>query len=105
VQGGAVIADAHGRVLARRDRREGAGFALADVTPGRVAPSAEIPDRFWLHKRGAVATMLWHYQRAHGRRWYRRHTRGRPPLEVSRPSDELREQRELRRHREAAGRV
>jgi predicted amidohydrolase len=83
-QGGAVIVDAHGRVLARRDRREGPGLALADVVPGRVAPPDEVPDRFWLHRRGAVGALLWSYQRAHGRRWYGRHTAGRPPLKLDR---------------------
>ena len=82
VQGGAVIADAGGRVLARRDRREGPGFALADVQPGRVPPADALPDGFWLHPRGAIPTMMWHYQREHGRRWYATHTRGRPPLQV-----------------------
>ncbi|MDX6670480.1 MAG: deaminated glutathione amidase [Solirubrobacteraceae bacterium] len=82
LEGGAVIADAQGRVLARRDRRAGAGFALADVEPGRVAPADEIPDRFWLHRRQVLAAAFWHTQRWHGRRFYARHTRGRPPLEL-----------------------
>lgn len=51
-RGGAVIADAHGRVLTRRDRREGAGLAIADVTPRRVPPADRIPFGFWLHRRG-----------------------------------------------------
>lgn len=82
-EGGAVICDAHGRVLARRERRDGPGVALADITPGRVAPGRPVPDRYWLHPRGPVATVFWHMQRAHGRRWYARHTRGRPALEAS----------------------
>jgi predicted amidohydrolase len=77
-EGGAAIADADGRVLARRDRREGPGFAIADVTPGRTIPSQEIPDRFWLHRRGPIAAAMWSLQRAHGRRWYPRHVAGRP---------------------------
>jgi predicted amidohydrolase len=44
VQGGAVIADADGRVLAR-DRRDGAGFAIADVQAGRAAPADPPPRR------------------------------------------------------------
>ena len=83
-EGGAVIVDARGRVLARRDRREGEGFALADLAPGRAPPLDEVPDRFWLHRRGAVGSLLWNYQRAHGRRWYTRHAAGRPPLELER---------------------
>jgi predicted amidohydrolase len=84
VEGGASIADAHGRLLAFRDRREGQGLVIADVEPGRVAPSAEIPDRFWLHRRDPLAAFFWSYQRAHGRRWYARNVRGRPPLALDR---------------------
>jgi predicted amidohydrolase len=80
-QGGAVITDAAGMVLARRDRSEGPGFAIAEITPGRSEPVAETPDRFWLHKRGAIGAFTWNFQRAHGRRWYRRHTSGRPAAE------------------------
>jgi len=82
LQGGAVIADADGRVLARRDRREGPGHAIADITVGRVAAQDEVPDRYWLHRRGAMGTYAWHFQRLHGRRWYARHTAHRPPLDV-----------------------
>jgi predicted amidohydrolase len=81
-QGGAVICDAAGTVLARRDRREGAGIAVAEVQLGRVAPSAPVPDRFWLHRRGALPALTWSYQRAHGRRWYARHALGRPLAQV-----------------------
>jgi predicted amidohydrolase len=88
VQGGALIADADGRVLARRDRREGPGHAIADVQPGRVPALDPLPRRFWLHRRGAVPTFMWHYQREHGRRWYARHTRGLPPLDVPRGARE-----------------
>ncbi|MEO8816183.1 MAG: carbon-nitrogen hydrolase family protein [Mycobacterium sp.] len=77
-QGGAVIAAADGRVLARRDRSEGPGFALADVTIGRVAPLDAPPAGFWLHDRGPVAAVNWAYQNWHGRRWYARH--GRRPM-------------------------
>ena len=73
--------DAAGTVLARRDRSEGPGFAVAEITPGRSTPVAEAPDRFWLHKRGLFAAVTWNYQRLHGRRWYRRHTSGRPAAE------------------------
>lgn len=75
-QGGAVITAADGAVLARRDRRQGPGFALADVTIGRTAPRDEPPPGFWLHKRGPVPAVCWAYQNRHGRRWYARH--GRP---------------------------
>jgi predicted amidohydrolase len=72
-QGGAAVVDADGTVLARRGRAEGEGFAIADVTPRRRSPLAEPPEDFWLHPRGAVATVAWNLERLHGRRWYRRH--------------------------------
>lgn len=80
LEGGAVIADATGRVLARRSRQEGAGIAVADlevIAGNRTPPSAAIPDRFWLHRRQLIPAFAWNYQRAHGRRWYRRHVAGR----------------------------
>lgn len=83
-EGATMIADANGRVLASRDRRDGSGHVVADVTPGRTAPRDPLPDRFWLHERGAIASFSWSYQRVHGRRWYARHTFGRPPLTVGR---------------------
>jgi hypothetical protein len=61
-------------VLARRDASEGAGVIIADVQPRRV-DALPAPGRFWLHHRGALPAFVWNYQRAHGRRWYRRHVR------------------------------
>jgi predicted amidohydrolase len=72
-EGGAVVCDADGTVLARRDAAEGDGVAIADVRPRRVAPLREPPGRFWLHDRGAIAAAAWSYQRVPGRRYYRRH--------------------------------
>lgn len=47
--GEAMIVNAHGEVLARRSLAEGAGVLLADIDlPMRPAPSASIPDAFWL---------------------------------------------------------
>lgn len=77
-QGGACITDAHGGVLAWRAADAGPGIVVADVEPGRVAPTLEVTDGFWLHPRGAVAAAFWAYQNPHGRRWYRRHALGRP---------------------------
>lgn len=74
-EGGALVADPDGSVLALRTREEGAGFAIADVEVGRVAPRAPIPARYWLHRRVPVAAVAWTTQRLHGRRWYRRHVR------------------------------
>lgn len=83
LQGGAVICDADGAVLARRDRREGPGVVVAEVEPGRRAPVEDVPDGFWLHDRGLLASFTWSYQRLHGRRWYERHTRTRPTADVA----------------------
>jgi len=79
-EGGAQIADAHGRVLARREASEGSGYVIADVEVQRTEPCEQVPDRFWLHRRGAVPAIAWNTQRLTGRRWYARHVRGRPPL-------------------------
>ena len=81
-QGESVICDGTGRALARRGRAEGAGVVLAEVELGRVAPSAAVPDGFWLHKRGVVAAALWTYQNAHGRRWYAKHGRDRATASI-----------------------
>jgi predicted amidohydrolase len=83
-EGGASVTDAHGRVLAFRDRREGEGIAIADAQPGSVTPAEAVPDRFWLHRRDPLAAFVWSYQRAHGRRWYERHVAGRPTLVLGR---------------------
>jgi hypothetical protein len=83
LEGGAVIADAAGRVLARRDRREGPGFAIAEVAPGRTAPLDTPPDSFWLHRRGLMPAATWNIQRLHGRPWYERNVAHRPPLELA----------------------
>lgn len=83
-QGGALVSDARGRVLARRDAGEGAGVAIADVEIGRSEPLDPLPGRYWLHRRGPMSAFVWSYQRAHGRRWYARHGRGLPPLRLAR---------------------
>src|SRR3954453_12686631 len=80
-EGGAHIADASGRVLARRDSSEGSGYVVAEVEARRSPAQDEIPDRFWLHRRGAMSAVSWNTQRLHGRRWYARHVRGRPAHE------------------------
>jgi len=77
-EGGALVAAADGRVLALRRAEQGSGLVVADVELGRVPPTAAIPRRRWLHRRGLLPALAWHSQRLHGRRWYRRHVRGRP---------------------------
>jgi hypothetical protein len=85
-QGGALVCDASGRVLDRRDRREGAGFAIADVEAGRSTPLDPVPDSYWLHPRGALSAVGWTVQRVHGQRWYRRNVFGRPAASVRAPA-------------------
>ena len=77
LQGGALVADASGRVLAVRRAAAGSGLAIADVEPRRAAAAEPVPERFWLHRRGPMPALAWHSQRLHGRRWYARHVRGR----------------------------
>lgn len=73
LEGAALITDADGTVLAERRPEQGPGVVLADITIGRGTPAREVPGRYWLHRRGVIPTLTWHYQRLHGRRWYRRH--------------------------------
>ncbi len=82
-QGGALVCDARGTVLARREAEQGSGVAIAEVELGRTAPLDPLPDRYWLHDRGPLGALTWSYQRAHGRRWYARNCAGRPPLELA----------------------
>lgn len=72
-EGSAMVCDAHGSVLAERDFSLGEGVVVAEVEPGRRPPLREVPNRFWLHRRGAMAATTWNTQRLHGKRWYRRH--------------------------------
>jgi predicted amidohydrolase len=79
-QGGAIVCDARGDVLAYRAREEGAGVAVADIVPGRVEPSEQCPDRFWILEFEPITEYLgWRMQNWHGRRWYRRNNRPLPP--------------------------
>jgi predicted amidohydrolase len=82
MEGGALVADAQGQVLALRDRHAGPGVAVADVDVARVSPVEPSPPRYWLHRRGPLPALSWNTQRLHGRRWYRRHVSGRPPMRV-----------------------
>ena len=82
-EGPTIVCDADGRTLARREAREGAGVVLAEIEPGRAEPREEVPDRYWLHHRGPIPAAAWAFQRAHGRRWYRRHALGRPVADVA----------------------
>jgi hypothetical protein len=84
-EGGAVVADAGGRVVAQRSGGEGSGYVIGEVQARRSAPLHPVPDRYWLHRRGLVPAVAWSTQRVLGRRWYARHVRGRPALQVAAP--------------------
>jgi len=86
-EGATMVCDGFGRVLAGRREADGPGVVVADVEVGRVAPSEAVPSSFWMHPRGPVAAFFWAYQRAHGRRWYARHARSRPPSSVRTTSE------------------
>ena len=76
-QGGSIICDARGEVLAYRSREQGAGVVVADIEPGRIPVTEPIPDRFWILKLDPVTEYLgWRMQGWHGRRWYKRHGAG-----------------------------
>lgn len=75
-EGGALIADAAGRILALRRAEEGSGVVLAEIELGGSGqPSEPVPSRYWIHRRGLLPAIAWNTQRLHGRRWYRRHVR------------------------------
>lgn len=71
-EGATLITDALGNVVAERRADEGEGIALGEIEIGRRAPLLDVPDGFWLHPRGPLPSVVWNYQRWHGRRWYRR---------------------------------
>ncbi|MGB3333267.1 MAG: carbon-nitrogen hydrolase family protein [Mycobacterium sp.] len=70
-EGATLIATADGTVIAERHADQGEGIVLAEITPGRQPARLAPPAGFWLHRRGTLPTAVWHYQRWHGRRWYR----------------------------------
>lgn len=71
-EGAALIATADGTVVAQRSADEGEGIVLGEIALQRQQVSRHPPAGFWLHRRGALPTAVWHYQRWHGRRWYQR---------------------------------
>jgi predicted amidohydrolase len=79
--GESQIVDGRGRILARRERREGEGVIVAEVSPGRLAePWAPIPDDFWIPDLPELMLEFWDRQNEHGRDYYERvalpHRRG-----------------------------
>jgi predicted amidohydrolase len=81
-QGGAQVTDGNGRILARREGAEGSGYVIVEVEARRSEPREPVPNRFWLHRRGALSALVWNTERVLGRRWYERHVRGRPALDL-----------------------
>lgn len=83
-EGNTAIVDGEGKVLAKRDYRDGSGVVLADVqlkTP-TVASNQDIPDRFWLRRPGPIPIFAWHYQRLLGRAWYKKYVKQHPKGET-----------------------
>ncbi|GFG65148.1 hypothetical protein MKUB_26380 [Mycobacterium kubicae] len=78
-EGGTMIVAADGTVVAHREATEGEGVVVTDIDVGRSAPTTALPRGFWLHPRGALPAAAWHYQRLHGRRYYRRHVTAATP--------------------------
>ncbi|MFE7796656.1 carbon-nitrogen hydrolase family protein [Nocardia sp. NPDC057440] len=72
-EGSAAITAADGSVIARRHHSEGAGFVVGDIVPDAQPRRQPMPNRYWLHRRGMLAALVWSYQRKHGQRWYARH--------------------------------
>ena len=69
---GVSIVDGRGKILARLAHEDGEGVITADVVPGRLEPSEQIPDRFWIPDLPGLIRFAWTYQNAHGRRYYQR---------------------------------
>lgn len=69
--GETMIVDATGDVLARLTREDGEGIAAAEVQPGRITPSEDPPDGFWIPELPWLLRMVWGYQNLHGSLYYR----------------------------------
>lgn len=82
-EGSTLITAASGEIVAERRAEEGEGVVLGEITVGRHDPSLAARDGFWLHKRGLLPSAVWHYQRWHGRPWYRRNVAGAPSVALA----------------------
>jgi len=75
-EGNAAIVGARGQVLAQRSATQGEGIVCAEISLGAQATTEEIPNRYWLRRRGGpLPIFTWHQQRWLGRRWYARNVR------------------------------
>lgn len=75
-EGATMITTASGEVVAERRADEGEGFVIGEISVGRQEADLQTPAGYWLHRRGLLPSAAWHYQRWHGRPWYRRHVAG-----------------------------
>ncbi len=64
------IVDGQGNILSRLSQADGEGLAIAEIEPGRVIPSEELPPGFWIPELPALLKMAWNYQNWHGVRYY-----------------------------------
>ena len=64
--------DASGSILARLGREDGDGVITSTINPGSIAPSDEVPDRFWLPDLPNAFRFFWSVHRALGKRYYRK---------------------------------
>lgn len=71
-EGSTMITTASGEIVAERRADEGQGVVLGEITVGRQDAGLQPPTGYWLHPRGLLPSTVWHYQRWHGRPWYRR---------------------------------
>src|SRR5699024_7097784 len=72
-EAGSMIVDGEGNIVSIRNRYEGPGIVTGNIKIGKTEPKREIPDSYWLHKRGLIPSFAWIYQRWHGKRWYKKH--------------------------------
>lgn len=72
-EGGSMIVDGHGEMVAFRDRRQGEGIITGEISIKKSKPTKAVPKKYWLHKRGLIPTIAWTYQKWHGKHWYKKH--------------------------------
>jgi N-carbamoylputrescine amidase len=65
------IVNAKGEVLARLPREAGEGIITAEIEPGRVEPSEDIPEGFWIPSLPPLIRFAWFYMNLHGALYYR----------------------------------
>jgi len=71
--GATQIVAADGRVLARRDTGEGAGWVAADIEIGRAEPAAATAGNgYWVPRLPLLHRLYWHHQNRVGRGLYQR---------------------------------